>query len=104
MNYNECKFSEHCHAFTAVDSKNTIVKSNEPAPAATDTSSTMKNEINSQDKDSILLGKCQEALIEGCRAMLTVYNNMSEAEQRAWDLGEAFALFMRGRGELDDSL
>ena len=36
--------------------------------------------------------------------MLTVYNNMSEAEQRAWDLGEAFALFMRGRGELDDSL
>ena len=79
-------------------------KTKEPAPAATDTSSNMKNEINSQHKDSILLEKCQEALIEGCRTMLTVYNNMSEAEQRAWDLGEAFALFMRGRGELDDSL
>ncbi len=78
------------------------VNAKEPAPAAADTSST--NEIYSQDKDSILLGKCQEALIEGCRTMLTVYNNMSEAEQRAWDLGEAFALFMRGRGELDDSL
>lgn len=62
MNNKECRFSDHCKAFTAVDSKNTIVKSNEPAPAATDTSSNMKNEINSQHKDSILLGKCQEAM------------------------------------------
>ena len=102
MNNNERKFSEHCHAFTAIDGKSMTAKSKEPAPAATDTSST--NEIYSQDKDSILLRKCQEALTEGCCTMLTVYSNMSEAEQRAWDLGKAFALFTRGRSELNDSL
>lgn len=103
MNNKECRFSDRCKAFTAVDGKSTTAKSKEPAPAATDTSST-KNEINSQDKDSILLRKCQEELTEGCCTMLTVYSNMSEAEQRAWDLGKAFALFMRGRSELNDSL
>ena len=34
----------------------------EPAPAATDTSSNMKNEINSRHKDNILLEKSQEAI------------------------------------------
>ena len=37
-------------------------KTKEPAPAATDTSSNMKNEIISQHKDSILLEKSQEAM------------------------------------------
>ena len=38
MNNNECKFSEHCHAFTAIDGKSVTAKSKEPAPADTDAS------------------------------------------------------------------
>ncbi len=63
----------------------------EPAPAATDTSSNMKNEINSQHKDSILSGKCQEELSLIEKEFLTMYEGMTEAEQRAWDLGEMYA-------------
>ena len=72
----------------------------EPAPAATDTDSEMKNEIKhiSTNNDSIDLDVCQDALERAEKTMITIYNTMSEAEQRAWDLGEAFAEMMRARG------
>lgn len=73
----------------------------EPAPAATDTDSEMKNEIKhiSTNNDSIDLDVCQDALERAEKTMITIYNTMSEAEQRAWDLGEAFAEMMRARGQ-----
>lgn len=73
----------------------------EPAPVATDTDSEMKNEIKhiSTNNDSIDLDVCQDALERAEKTMITIYNTMSEAEQRAWDLGEAFAEMMRARGQ-----
>lgn len=52
-----------------------------------------------QDKDSILLRKCQEELPLIEKDFLTMYESMSEAEQRAWDLGEMFARIIRLRSE-----
>lgn len=52
-----------------------------------------------QDKDSILLRKCQEELPLIEKDFLTMYEGMTEAEQRAWDLGEMFARVIRLRSE-----
>jgi hypothetical protein len=52
-----------------------------------------------QDKDSTLLRKCQEELPLIEKDFLTMYESMSEAEQRAWDLGEMFARVIRLRSE-----
>lgn len=70
----------------------------EPAPAATDTSST--NEIYSQDKDSILLEKSQEAIEDACKQLLNIYQDMPFEQRHAWDLGEIYAGLSRTRGEL----
>ena len=52
-----------------------------------------------QDKDSTLLRKCQEELPLIEKDFLTMYEGMTEAEQRAWDLGEMFARVIRLRSE-----
>lgn len=71
----------------------------EPAPAATDTDS-MKNEIKhiSTNNDTIDLAVCQDALERAVRGYLGIYEQMTESEQRAWELGEAFAELARARG------
>lgn len=76
-----------------------IGNAKEPAPA-TDTSSNMKNEINSQHKDSILLEKSQEAIEDACKQLLNIYQDMPFEQQHAWDLGEIYAGLSRTRGEL----
>lgn len=70
-----------------------------PAPAATDTDS-MKNEIKhiSTNNDTIDLAVCQDALERAVRGYLGIYEQMTESEQRAWELGEAFAELARARG------
>ena len=52
-----------------------------------------------QDKDSTLLRKCQEELPLIEKDFLAMYEGMTEAEQRAWDLGEMFARVIRLRTE-----
>lgn len=72
----------------------------EPAPAATDTDSDTKNEIKhiSTNNDTIDLAVCQDALERAVRGYLGIYEQLTEAEQRAWELGEAFAELARARG------
>ena len=82
----------------AVDEMITEAKK-EPAPAATDTSSSNENINSLYPNDTIDLDVCQDALERAEKTMITIYNTMSEAEQRAWDLGEAFAEMMRARGQ-----
>lgn len=56
----------------------------EPDPAPTETSST---------KESIYQNACTAAYIKAdaaVKSMLAVYESMSEAEQRAFDIGEAY--------------
>ena len=70
----------------------------EPAPAATDTSSTSENINCLYPNDTIDEPKSQEPEPEMCpewllattEDMLFIYNSMTEAEQRAWDLGQIY--------------
>lgn len=70
----------------------------EPAPAATDTSSTSENISSLYPNDNTDEPKSQEPEPEMCpewllattEDMLFIYNSMTEAEQRAWDLGQIY--------------
>lgn len=69
----------------------------EPAPAATDTSSNENinslypndntDELKSQEPEPEM---CPEWLLATTEDMLFIYNSMTEAEQRAWDLGQIY--------------
>lgn len=81
------------------------IKENEPAPAVTDTSS----EVVSKDTDNIQLDDSTKAAIcqayktadEACSNILTVYEGMSECEQRAFDIGEAYGKIFDTRCKLE---
>lgn len=83
------------------------LKETEPAPAATGTSS----EEVSKDTGSILhLDDTTKAAIcqayktadEACSNILTVYEGMSECEQRAFDIGEAYGKIFDTRCKLEE--
>lgn len=82
------------------------LKENEPAPAATGTSS----EVVSKDTDNIHLDDSTKAAIcqayktadEACSNILTVYEGMSECEQRAFDIGEAYGKIFGTRCKLEE--
>lgn len=79
---------------------------NEPAPAATGTSS----EVVSKDTDNIQLDDSTKEQIcqayktadEACSNILTVYEGMSECEQRAFDIGEAYGKIFGTRCKLEE--
>jgi hypothetical protein len=80
---------------------------NEPALSANSTSS----EVVSKDTGSILhLDDSTKAAIcqayktadEACSNILTVYEGMSECEQRAFDIGEAYGKIFSTRCKLDE--
>lgn len=79
------------------------IKENEPAPAATGTSST-KKENTFQIDDSTKEKICQayKTADEACSNILTVYEGMSECEQRAFDIGEAYGKIFDTRCKLDE--
>ena len=75
----------------------------EPAPAATGTSST-KKENTFQIDDSTKSDICQayKTADEACSNILTVYEGMSECEQRAFDIGEAYGKIFSTRDKLEN--
>lgn len=77
-------------------------KEKEPAPAATGTSSTKKENIFQID-DSTKEQICQayKTADEACSNILTVYEGMSECEQRAFDIGEAYGKIFDTRNKLE---
>lgn len=79
------------------------IKENEPAPAATGTSST-KKENTFQIDDSTKEKICQayKTADEACSNILTVYEGMSECEQRAFDIGEAYGKIFDTRCKLEE--
>ena len=101
-----CPFAGHGNCIT--DFMNHILEymKTEPAPAATGTSS----EVVSKDTGSILhLDDSTKAAIcqayktadEACSNILTVYEGMSECEQRAFDIGEAYGEIFDTRTKLE---
>lgn len=68
---------------------------NEPAPAVTGTSSEVStndthNLAHFDDSTKEQICQAYETADEACSNILTVYEGMSECEQRAFDIGEAF--------------
>ena len=78
---------------------------NEPALSANSTSS----EVVSKDTDNIHLDNSTKEQIcqayktadEACSNILTVYEGMSECEQRAFDIGEAYGKICSTRDKLE---
>lgn len=76
---------------------------NEPALSANSTSST-KKENTFQIDDSTKEQICQayKTADEACSNILTVYEGMSECEQRAFDIGEAYGKIFGTRCKLEE--
>lgn len=77
---------------------------NEPAPAATGTSSEVsKDTDNIHIDDSTKEQICQayKTADEACSNILTVYEGMSECEQRAFDIGEVYGKICSTRDKLE---
>lgn len=80
------------------------LKENEPAPAATGTSSEVSKDTNSTHLDDSTKEQiCQayKTADEACSNILTVYEGMSECEQRAFDIGEAYGKIFSTRDKLE---
>ena len=82
---------------------------NEPAPAATGTSS----EVSSSDTKKILahlddstkeqICQAYDTADEACTDILTIYEGMSSQEQRAFDIGEAYGKMCIVRDKLKNT-
>lgn len=111
----KCCIVDTCESCPLVESGNCIINfmkhileymKTELAPAATGTSS----EVVSKDTDNIHLDDTTKAAIcqayktadEACSNILTVYEGMSECEQRAFDIGEAYGKIFSTRCKLDE--
>lgn len=78
---------------------------NEPAPAATGTSSEVSKDTNSthlDDTTKTAICQAYKTADEACSNILTVYEGMSECEQRAFDIGEAYGKIFDTRCKLEE--
>lgn len=81
------------------------IKENEPALSANSTSSEILKNINSTHLDDSTKEQiCQayKTADEACSNILTVYEGMSECEQRAFDIGEAYGKIFGTRCKLEE--
>lgn len=114
----KCCIADNCGACPFMNRGNCItdfmknvlecIKS-EPAPAATGTSSevSVKEDTDNIHLDDNTKGHiCQayETADEACANMLTIYEGMSECEQRAFDIGEVYGKIFSTRDKLETSL
>lgn len=77
---------------------------NEPAPAATGTSSEILKNINSTHLDDSTKEQiCQayDTVDEACADIIDIYETMSEREHRAFDIGEAYGKICSTRDKLE---
>lgn len=77
---------------------------NEPAPAATDTSSEILKNINSTHLDDSTKEQiCQayKTADEACEDIIDIYEVMSEREHRAFNIGEVYGKICSTRDKLE---
>lgn len=98
----ECCIADNCGACPFINRGNCITDfmknvleciKNEPAPAATGTSSEVsKDTDNIHLDDSIKQQICQayDTVDEACADIIDIYEVMSEREHRAFNIGEAY--------------
>lgn len=98
----DCPLSEKdlkCGAYLAE-----YLRENEPAPAATGTSSEILKNINSTHLDDSTKEQiCQayDTVDEACTDIIGIYEGMSEREHRAFDIGEAYGKICSTRDKLE---
>ena len=81
------------------------IKENEPALSANSTSSEILKNINSTHiDDSTKEQICQayDTADKACADILDIYEGMSECEQRAFDIGEAYGKIFSTRCKLEE--
>lgn len=99
----DCPLSEKdlkCGAYLAE-----YLKENEPAPAATGTSSEILKNINSTHlDDSTKSDICQayDTVDEACTDIIDIYEGMSACERRAFDIGEVYGKICSTRDKLEN--
>ena len=80
------------------------LKENEPAPAATGTSSEVSDDTCSilQFDESTKERICQEAekAYKACELILEIYERMDDSEQKAFDLGQSYRAMVEVKEEL----
>lgn len=81
------------------------LKENEPAPAATGTSSEVSDDTCSilQFDDSTKEQICQEVekAYKACELILEIYERMDDNEQKAFDLGQSYRAMLEVKKELE---
>jgi hypothetical protein len=109
----ECCIAGNCGACPFINRGNCITDfmknvleciKNEPAPAATGTSS----EVVSKDTDNIRIDDstkeriCQEAekAYKACELILEIYERMDDSEQKAFELGHSYQVMSEVQEEL----
>ena len=111
----ECCIADNCGACPFINRGNCITDfmknvleriKNEPAPAATGTSSEVSKDTSSilhlDDSTKAAICQAYKTADEACSNILTVYEGMSECEQRAFDIGEAYGKIFDTRCKLEE--
>lgn len=80
-------------------------KENEPAPAATGTSSEVSKDTGSilhlDDSTKEQICQAYDTVDEACTDIIGIYEGMSEREHRAFDIGEAYGKICSTRDKLE---
>lgn len=110
----ECCIAGNCGACPFINRGNCITDfmknvleciKNEPAPAATGTSSEVSKDTSSilQLDNSTKAAICQayDTVDEACTDIIGIYEVMSEREHRAFDIGEAYGKICSTRDKLE---
>ena len=90
------------------DFMNCIVEymKNEPAPAATGTSSEVSKDTGSilhlDDSTKEQICQAYDTVDEACTDIIGIYEGMSEREHRAFDIGEAYGKICSTRDKLEN--
>lgn len=81
------------------------IKENEPAPAATGTSSEVSDDTGSilhlDDSTKERICQAYDTADKACTDILLIYDEMSECEQRAFDIGEVYGKICNTRDKLE---
>lgn len=81
------------------------IKENEPAPAATGTSSEVSKDTSSilhlDDSTKAAICQAYDTVDEACTDILDIYEGMSACERRAFDIGEVYGKICSTRDKLE---
>lgn len=111
----KCCIVDNCGACPFINRSNCITDfmknvlectKNEPVLSANSTSSEVSSDTNlihTDDNTKEQICQAYKTADEACSNILTVYEGMSECEQRAFDIGEAYGKICSTRDKLENT-